>query len=580
MFESAKRVRRSSASWLLVLCCVCAVAFAACRRDVKQPTDVPKTPSVRLFIASTLAGAMEPCGCRKDMLGGVDHAAALIADGRKEAEHSVVLGAGPVFFLDPELAPDKRQQDVWKAHSIAASLADMQFAAWSPGLNDFAAGLSQLSQLSRKSGAKLLAANVTIEGVETSATRIIELGKHKLGITGVADWSKGTPLPAGVTVSEPIPALQQAQQALRDGGATILVALVSAQRGQALRLAEVVTGYHVVVVGKPLDRGEGNDAPTPPVTIGSTLVVQGPNHLQSLAVVDLYVRGDQVAFSDGTGIASQEKKVSLQRRIAELSTRIAMWKERGQVDQRDIAARQRDLEQLQREYSALDEPVDAPPGSFFRYDLRDVREKYGSNEQVLARMRDYYKKVNEHNRQAFADRKPRPVAEGEAGYVGGQKCAECHDDADAFWKTTGHAGAYETLEVDFKEFNLDCVSCHVTGYERPGGSTVTFVEGLKDVQCESCHGPGSLHVDDESGDTITLTPAESVCKKCHHPPHVADDWDVKEAWQHIIGEGHGGSAEVATPALGAAGSSGELGEGGQTAEPAQRSQGADTPASR
>src|SRR5690606_13424244 len=99
------------------------------------------------------------------------------------------------------------------------------------------------------------------------------------------------------------------------------------------------------------------------------------------------------------------------------------------------------------------------------------------------------------------------------------------------------------------------------------------------VQCESCHGPGSLHVDDESGDTITLTPAESVCKKCHHPPHVADDWDVKEAWQHVIGEGHGGSGEAATPALGGAGSSGELGEGGQTAEAAQRSQGADTPAS-
>ena len=44
-----------------------------------------------------------------------------------------------------------------------------------------------------------------------------------------------------------------------------------------------------------------------------------------------------------------------------------------------------------------------------------------------------------------------------------------------------------TLTTQFKEFNLDCVGCHVTGYGRPGGSTVTHVEKLKDVQCEACH---------------------------------------------------------------------------------------------
>lgn len=566
MSESAKRAWKLSAVWLLLVSCACAVAFAACRREVKQPADVPKTPSVRLYVASTIAGAMEPCGCRKDMLGGVDHAAALIAEGKKQAEHTLVLGAGPLFFLDPELASDKRQQDVWKAHGIAASLSDVGVAAWSPGVNDFAAGLAELSKLHQESGARMLAANVSIDGVDTSSTWVTELGKHKLGVTGVADWGKSAPLPKGVVVGDPVAALEQAQKSLREQGATILVALVSAQRGQALRLAEKVGGFHVMVVGKPLDRGEGNDAPTPAVSIGDTLVVQGPNHLQSLAVVDLFVRGGEVGFRDGTGIELQEKKVSLRRRIAELSTRIAVWKERGKVDDKDIAARQNDLQRLQQEFEHLDKPVEPPAGSFFRYDLRDVREKYGSNDQVLARMRGYYKKVNEHNRQAFKDRKPKPVAKGEASYVGGNQCEECHDDAYAFWKTTGHAGAYETLEVDFKEFNLDCVGCHVTGYEKPGGSTVTFVEGLKDVQCESCHGPGSLHIDDESGDTITLTPAESVCKKCHHAPHVADDWDVKEAWKHIIGAGHGGSAEsvieLGTGGLGTGGKAGDLGAGG------------------
>jgi hypothetical protein len=154
-------------------------------------------------------------------------------------------------------------------------------------------------------------------------------------------------------------------------------------------------------------------------------------------------------------------------------------------------------------------------------------------------MGDYYKRVNDHNRKLFADRSPKPPGEGQASYVGVNACTECHEEAVTFWKQTGHAGAYKTLSDDHKEFNLDCVSCHVTGYERPGGSTVTFVENLKDVQCEECHGPGSRHVKTEDTDFITLRPEKSSCEKCHHPPHVTDDWSADDAWSHVVGKGHG-----------------------------------------
>jgi hypothetical protein len=83
------------------------------------------------------------------------------------------------------------------------------------------------------------------------------------------------------------------------------------------------------------------------------------------------------------------------------------------------------------------------------------------------------------------------------------------------------------------------VSCHVTGYERPGGSNVTHVNKLQNVQCEACHGPGSLHVASGGGTDIARTPAESVCRGCHHTPHVADDWDLSLSWSKIIGPGHG-----------------------------------------
>mgnify|MGYP001550634994 FL=1 len=120
-------------------------------------------------------------------------------------------------------------------------------------------------------------------------------------------------------------------------------------------------------------------------------------------------------------------------------------------------------------------------------------------------------------------------------------CSSCHQEERKFWETTKHSYAYETLSSDHKEFNLDCVSCHVTGYEKPGGSTVTHVEKFTDVQCETCHGPGSAHVANPGNlSLIRRTPDANLCaSSCHHPPHVGADWNVAAAWPRIIGPGHG-----------------------------------------
>jgi hypothetical protein len=96
------------------------------------------------------------------------------------------------------------------------------------------------------------------------------------------------------------------------------------------------------------------------------------------------------------------------------------------------------------------------------------------------------------------------------------------------------------LSTQFKEFNLDCVSCHVTGYEKPGGSTVTMNASLRDVQCEECHGPGQAHVKTpKKPGLITREPKADMCaRSCHHPPHV-EAFDPARAKQFIVGPGHG-----------------------------------------
>src|SRR5882757_2529616 len=74
-------------------------------------------PTLRLYAISNLAGALEPCGCTKDQLGGLDHLAAFVAQDRKLAQGSLVVAAGPTMFLDPKLDAARGAQDRWKGEA-------------------------------------------------------------------------------------------------------------------------------------------------------------------------------------------------------------------------------------------------------------------------------------------------------------------------------------------------------------------------------------------------------------------------------------------------------------------------------
>jgi len=510
---------------------------AGCRCSrTPPPTSAPSVqPSVRLYLVSTGAGALEPCGCVKDMLGGVDHFAALVANESAAAPRPLVLGAGPMLFSDPSVDPKKKTQDAWKAQAFYDVVHSMGLAAWAPGTNDLALGVDFLAKLP-KSGEVLVAANV--DGIGARPARILDVGGERVGIAGVTMPSPAAGVADGVKVGDAAEGLERASKWLDEQGARIRVALLAMPRGDALRLTEKISGFHVVLVGKATEQGETNDPPTPPVLVGGSLVVETPNHLQAVASVDLYVKDGRYSFADGSGIADEERRQSLMQRIADLEARL----EQARGSSADLAARRRDLERARAELAQLSKERPSPQGSFFRYRYLEIREKLGSEPRAATRLDEYYRRVNEHNREAFKDVLPPPVPPGGSGYAGVDACTSCHEEERTFWNGMAHAKAYPTLVRQNKQYNLECVGCHVTGYEAPGGSTVAHVEKLENVQCEVCHGAGSRHVEKpkEPG-LIARSPEKSLCaSKCHHPPHVKPSWSVDEAWRHIIGKGHGG----------------------------------------
>jgi hypothetical protein len=124
-------------------------------------------------------------------------------------------------------------------------------------------------------------------------------------------------------------------------------------------------------------------------------------------------------------------------------------------------------------------------------------------------------------------------------FVGSKTCGDCHTKAFAVWEKTPHAHALDTLtKLDPpRNFDPQCLSCHVTGWDpqrfhpyEGGYESLQKTPQLAHNGCENCHGPGSAHVDAESGNKavtdkerdalraamrVSFADAEKTCLHCH-----------------------------------------------------------------
>jgi len=104
-------------------------------------------------------------------------------------------------------------------------------------------------------------------------------------------------------------------------------------------------------------------------------------------------------------------------------------------------------------------------------------------------------------------------------YWGETLCGQCHAKQHEFWKKTSHAHAYQTLVNANKQFDMECLACHTTGFDalksrmKHGAKTMVDVKGMENVQCESCHAPGSRHsLPEIKGRALEV----QTCVKCHN----------------------------------------------------------------
>ena len=85
-----------------------------------------------------------------------------------------------------------------------------------------------------------------------------------------------------------------------------------------------------------------------------------------------------------------------------------------------------------------------------------------------------------------------------------------------------HFMALNTLIKQKDSFRETCIKCHVLGWLEPGGFNELYAKNtfFYNIQCESCHGPGSLHVKSILKKDIETNVAEYRCRICHQKPHI------------------------------------------------------------
>ncbi len=154
------------------------------------------------------------------------------------------------------------------------------------------------------------------------------------------------------------------------------------------------------------------------------------------------------------------------------------------------------------------------------------------------------------------------------------QCGLCHEENALSYIDTGHATAFEQ-QIDgmgSSHFNESCVSCHSLGkgdgdvsgsfFEVAADTGWTFPETLEpgnwdampaelqamaNVQCEHCHGAGSIHHGDITTTAVSLSSGD--CGQCHdaEPYHVINQqWDLSEhavATRYPTGPGRGSCVE-------------------------------------
>lgn len=526
----------------LVLAVVVAVACGN-KGDVPTPnrgssgangsagSAIPAKSSFTVFALAEVRGQIGPCGCTSDPLGDISRTTQLIEDARK-AGPVIVVDAGSLLYSQNPVPARLDAQEELKADLLATIYTkQLDVAAVGLGPADSAKGPGK-ERFAR------VESNVT-DAYKTKPPQITQVGDAKVGVFGVIaeDTFK-------VKIADPIAAGKAAVQTLKADGAQVVIGLLQAStKSEAVKLAKAIGGIDLAIAGLGQNAPEPETIDIEPTKLdGGWLVIPGDRG-QIVSKLDVTLRGAG-PLADAIGPAAASAKIAqLENQLATRDAELARFAADKTADQGFVAAKRNERAAVQAQIAQLkSNPLVVPTtGSYFTLDQVKIAKLLPCSKPAQDLVTAFYAAAGAANVKAAAGKAIEPARKGQATYVGTAACADCHDDEVKFWQKTVHATAWQTLVDRGQQFDYDCIGCHVTGWQKPGGSNLAHNDTLRDVQCETCHGPASIHVakgGEETPSAVQLSPPETLCAtQCHTHEH-SDTFERVAYLRDITGPGH------------------------------------------
>jgi hypothetical protein len=506
---------------LILLC-----AALACREAPAIGTNT--STSYTLLFSASVAGQLVPCGCSPDQRGGLPRAVSLVRKLRKEIPNLLFLDAGDLLFEAPSRPPQQLlTQRRIKARTLAQGDELLGAAARAVGERDLALG----AQFALETAGKVPLLDAGVAPVPGARASLL--------VNGVGIFAAGHE-------ADPPATIAARAKGLRDQGARLVVLLLHPRgdaaftAAQALLPAAKAAGVDLVVLGHrddPAVDPDRKDPSAPPL-----LAVEGNG--QSLLRVDVRLGSGPLLLAPGEEDRQAELK-ALDARIERFRAQIQLYPERKQQLEAKIA----ELEQRKKAPAQVQQPEKGSSVAVATF--LPLTANAGEDADARKLVDVYDEKVTGLNLAEAKTQPPScpPAGKKEASFTGVNGCVKCHEQAVQFWEETRHSHAYETLVTVKKQYSLDCIRCHVSGWQQPGGvcriDRTEFLGagieghgvGRRDVQCESCHGAGSEHVSDPP-EHIQGEVTAPMCMRCHeaaNSPH----FDYAKYLPYIVGPGHG-----------------------------------------
>jgi hypothetical protein len=198
--------------------------------------------------------------------------------------------------------------------------------------------------------------------------------------------------------------------------------------------------------------------------------------------------------------------------------------------------------QLRYQLVRMSEDLETPKGKEKGHPILEQMEAYTTELKGSRDTGEFLAKFlpSKHPRQVDKAADKKPV------YVGSERCKSCHKSAYEVWSRSGHSHAYETLvkatRPSKRQFDGECIVCHTVGFGYESGfRNAKDTPKLLNVGCESCHGPASQHVKDDTDmeERAALNPWKQdakrieidLCVKCHDGDNDVH-WSF-EKWNQI-----------------------------------------------